>query len=530
MTEAFSVVQQRAAMMIQERKKELTRKLGNNAPEPTVVLTDDGYRGSGRLVVIGRKFDHRGLDLRIEVSSARNELEELNEVPDLVDVYLLRGTVNQEVRVLTIAVLQPSTEANHAVITVKYSLEDLCKLFKIKPPVDANVDTLKQLIRSECPQIAIRADWYGAKNNVFHYSGGADAKQGSGPIRLRTPTVKDFEDTEGVRNTNWNLAELLGPDRPVFLRFPELLVRDKQVATSLEVEAEYVADEGMLSHVVEAMERLAGAGKKQGELGVEALTKEVKNTLDHYYDLPGCPLLRQGFVLRHRSAKDDPTGTWLLAVKGRQVGEPGRQIRLTAQADLNGTVAASPEALRAFLADREADNPVARTLRHALGNTFDDLIAKHAPTKLFELEATRTRYTMRLADAVVVEFSADATAARTADRSARLHSFEFGLAHPGLYVEPGTSSSGGTLSGPALFEYASKGVVGASSAPPPDFTRTYHVPADLEDPSLFAKPDFVRFHKLVDNVIGTVFDLDRAKLTIGGDKGRQAARLFGLID
>ena len=55
------------------------------------------------------------------------------------------------------------------------------------------------------------------------------------------------------------------------------------------------------------------------------------------------------------------------------------------------------------------------------------------------------------------------------------------------------------------------------------------MPADLDQPALFDKPDFIAFHSLVDVVITDVLGLNRAALVVGGDKGRQAAKLLGLF-
>jgi hypothetical protein len=239
-------------------------------------------------------------------------------------------------------------------------------------------------------------------------------------------------------------------------------------------------------------------------------------------------MLKQYTVLRHRSAEKDPTGTWLLAVKGRRVGKGAQRIRLTAQADLDGKVATeSPTLLQEFLADREVDNPVARTLCDAFGN-FGKLIEVGVPKVMFTLTSTRTRYTISLADSVIVEFSADAWLGTCGDKTVALYAFEFGLAHPGLYVDPGTSSSGGSMSGPPGSSKPSLGV-GGYREEPPAYSRTYHVPQDLDNPALFEKKDFLAFHVLVKQVIREVLGFDPDLLEIGGDKGHQAATLLGLI-
>lgn len=485
-------------------------------------------------------------------------------------------------KVIPIDVLEIHPEQNVVEVKLTYDLDALAKALVGK---DSSAHDLPR----RYPELGILAQWLANRNGVNgpnHASGGLLEKGGSGKIFLRARTADDFKQADEVtpftQNREWNMSERLTADRkrPVLLAFGELLREGKELATTLEAEAEYEVDEPTLGAITSRMKDLLAIVQKNrslrtGERGddvpsrIRSMEREEKTYEDFYFDLVGkdgsggYPLLTHGIVLRRRSVPSkDPKGTYLFAVKGASRPEKvlgplpesapwaraeqerkrkqerlkiGR-IRLAAQVHLVEQVVEGKngaDLLKRFLCDRtNLDNAFARILRHALAECklaeLLDEPDRWSVVPVLKVTSTRVKYAMQLVeDTTVIEFSADRAVgegisdATSGNGSATVHSFELGVGHPGLNTANTPGGSGGSV----------RSRVSASSSAG-TIVRPYHVPDDLfhsrHGEAVFAKPDYRQFRSFSDDLV-SYLGLAREDLKPGGYKASVLAHKMGLV-
>jgi hypothetical protein len=485
-----------------------------------VFTTNAKFEGLARLIVNGYRCDETGLEFGVTVLC---NVGHVAKPHDLIPITLNRSIDD----VLdTIVILTPPPTQNMCTFTVAYTWDQLAKLLHVNP---AGGTSAHDAVVKVMPQAGVRASWWDNKtgnNAENHYSGGVDQKNGSGRIDLRVITVEDLKAAEAVPNTSWNAGEPLRDERPVFQTFSDILQPGKEMATTLEAESEYLVDQGQYNMVLDKLKALHGDKPTLATFGVEIMDDVgAKTSTDSYYDVPGFPLLRRAIVLRRRSVDGDLPGTFLFAVKGRTVsasGSPRERIRLASQVHLQDNV--KPARLAEFLTATLVDNAFARVLADGLGPGSGLTEAKAwldvAPRLI--LISKRIKYSFELAHSTTIDFSADMATA-TNDKSGvsqTIYSIEFGVGHPGLFVQD-TPASGGTPAPAPAQQHA--------PAQQPAVARPYHVPADLDNQALFSKPDYLQYQHLRDQVMTYLFGSATPELKVGGNKANTLATMLGLI-
>jgi hypothetical protein len=139
----------------------------------------------------------------------------------------------------------------------------------------------------------------------------------------------------------------------------------------------------------------------------------------------------------------------------------------------------------------------------------------------------RVKFTIELEHSTTVDFSADFAEGFVlgSNISASIFSFEFGVGHPGLNTAATSTSAQSSASNVRVGEFLQKEKQAAGK-----IIRPYHVPADLENPHLFTKPDFRQYKKLRDTVLTKVLNPNgRVRLGAGGNKATLLAIKLRLI-
>ncbi|MEZ3178288.1 CYTH domain-containing protein [Streptomyces pimonensis] len=482
--------------------------------KPAVTYGSEEWDAFGRLSLDNPVVNGDGVSV---TATIRSNPEHFADPHDMVTLRLERDL---DKTLDAIAVVTPGKDRtrqdqrNVARVAVTYSWEQLARLLDAPAEARADPARARAYVEDKMPRPGLRADWYvaarkGAKNTYIHRSGGADGKGHTGLLRLRPLTPKEYADAAvNQTRTEWNLSEDLTPDRPVYAAHSQVLQIGREMATTIEAEAEYVVTDGQLTRAIGVLELLVGAPAEAAEYGIRAATAHgVKETHDTYYDTAEHDLLKKGIVLRRRHVSTDPEGTFLFAVKGGTVTFRNEPFRLASQVHLSADPVTSPEVAE-FCLGTTPDNAFAAVLRDALGPQWGDkrLELRHALT----VHSTRVKFSLQLDNATTIEFSADTSHATTPDgrESSQIHCLELGVGHPGLFVADAAAGGPGTGT-----------TVAAQEAPL--FTRTYHLPKDLV-PELSAKADFRQFTGLRGMLVPVLLGPD--KTTPGGNKAQMLAR------
>ncbi|MEU3506403.1 hypothetical protein ABZ733_00540 [Streptomyces longwoodensis] len=497
------------------------------------MVTDRTFTTQARLTIGDYRLDDRGLHVNVLVQCV---LDKVAVPHDLIEIVLTKprvvpGLPPQDTVLETMLVLTPPVNDNRIQFDASYTWAQLARLLSL-PAAEGDP---RYRVCTAFPQLGVEARWYdrlaGGKNGVIHTSGGNKLKDGSGQIVLKPITQKDREASEVVRNTDWNLSEVLRESRPVYATHRDLLQPGKEMATTLEAESEFLVDAGQYQHVLAELSHLLDTPGLWPALGIHDLTcddldqkskrVEPRVSKDSYFDIPGLPLLTQGVVLRRREVpKKDKDGVYLFAVKGRTVslGGAGKErIRLASQVHLIDPV--DQVRLERFLADTSVDNAFARVLHDAVPR-FDP---RDVAIRLV-VHSKRVKYTFTLANSTTVEFSADEATAAFGTKSATLHCIEFGVGHPGLFIgqDSGAQGSADPVSAAPVQQQLPGGT--------PLVMRPYHVPRDLDNPALFEKRDYRQYQALRDSVLAHLFKTAEPKLEPSGNKAQRLARLLGMIE
>ncbi|MEU2778270.1 hypothetical protein ABZ646_36680 [Streptomyces sp. NPDC007162] len=506
----------------------------NPADHPQILnlttVTDRAFTSQARLTIGDYQHDDSGLHVNVLVEGV---LDQVAVPHDLIEIVLTKplvtpGKPTEDTQLETMLVLTPPVNENRIQFDAFYTWAQLARLLGLPTP---GAD-LRHAVCTAFPQLGVEARWYdrlaSGANGVLHTSGGNKLKDGSGQITLRPITQDDRKASEVVRNTDWNLSEVLRASRPVYVAYQDLLQPGKEMATTLEAESEFLVDSTQYQRVLGKLADLLHTPSLWSELGVTDLkcddldkeNGEVKPRVskDSYFDTPGLPLLTHGVVLRRREVKKDEAGVYLFAVKGRMVslGGTGKErIRLASQVHLIDPVQQSR--LEHFLADISVDNAFARVLNDALPGFDPSGVAIR-----LVVNSKRVKYTFTLENSTTVEFSADEATAAFSGKSAMLHCIEFGVGHPGLFIGqgPGAQGSGAQSSAAPVPLQPAGGT--------PLIMRPYHVAADLDNPALFEKRDYHQYQALRDSVLAYLFGTPEPKLELAGNKAQRLAHVLGM--
>jgi hypothetical protein len=496
---------------------------------PLVYGIEETFKALAQMRVQEAVYDASGLRFAIKIWC---NAEHRAAPYDLMQVFL---DFKQDTILDTVAVIAMPAGKNTVEFTASYTWDQLCALFHL--PLEKG-EVAQTAFTERVPQLGIRVVWLDAtetaqRNSINHYSGGLDAKHGSGVVSVRPITLEDLRAAEGVPKLNWNAAEPLLEGRPVFDTFSDLLQPGKELATTLEAESEFQVGEAQYRDVLDKLKTLTGNAETLKSLGiVKAEGGTPIKCIDTYYDTANLDLLRSKIVLRRRSVpvNDEKKGwVFLFACKGATFVNPQsrkEKIRLATQCHLQKGFKLTT--LVKFLTDeKNIDNAFARVLRDAMGA---DHPLVHAPEKWTTLgeriviESTRTKYSFELEYATTIEFSADEATVTIEGRPITIYSIEFGVGHPGLQVLNTQTTTANTTSGS-----------GGTTAPKMGraekilVQRPYHIPTDLKNPALFAKPDYLQFQRLRDQMLIRLFGSADPDLQPGGNKAHTLAGLHKLI-
>lgn len=301
-------------------------------------------------------------------------------------------------------------------------------------------------------------------------------------------------------------------------------------------------------------------------------------------------MLRNSVVLRHRhkpeikhKQKGDSPGTNLFAVKGRtrtpdvQSEErirPASQVYLT-----DGTLPDPTEnhdrlpELGRFVSGTDgppeaSTNPFARVVLDALPEQDRALLTGEVEGWLLRpilmITSERRKMALQIIGGPKIDFSADVATATLVpgaelppdlvlDDSATVCSFEFGVGHPGVGgsaavsartdggprpqtgEQPGSGKAGVRVVGKQGFENLSSifngsGPKGTGSPPEYVFGRTYHVPADAQNPDLLTSPDHLEYQRLRKSLMEKIkAEIKELEVEPGGSKATLLARRMGLL-
>lgn len=501
-------------------------------------------------------FTDEGLAFSVDVASKPSLIWDAG---DVVEIALQIPPMNYKVGDLRI-----QKDANQVNINGSFTYAELAKLLggndlnQLKQA--KTIKEKRNFLAALKPQMGFLAMWRTKdEKGEQHRSGGIDQKGGSGLVTFSSEVdLAALAKTEIIRNVGWNESELLKPGRPVYDAFKDLLQVNKELATTLEAESEYlVPDVNRHKEILAAMEQLAQMDpqKRETDYGIlkmdAASQKEYKDT---YYDFEGekeadFPLLRSEVVFRRREVATDEKGTNLIAVKGRtQKGsgsDAGEAIRLAAQMQMEYDPADPTHAARvaAFLKDKSADNAFSRTLRDALkAKGREGVLDAQGGVKVkkaLTIRSIRTKYKLWLANQTMIDFSADEAYGSTEtvpeDPKNVIYSFEFGVGHPGL-VASGAGGSGLAEEDPTLEKIQGLSNETVKAARLRDHLsvrnrllhRPYHIPADLDNPNLFKKSDYEQYKALRDSIMSKLF-LYKDKPLKGGNKASLLAVKMGLF-
>jgi len=462
----------------------------------------------------------------------------------------------------------PRGAANAVSIHVQYTYEELARLAKADLKGCRDGPAKREKIADTLPQMGVLAMWRTEEGRgEQHRSGGIDQKGGSGLINIvSTITTEALGTTEQyIRNVGWNEGELMKAGRPIYDQFPHLLQLEKEMATTLEAESEYMVTPEDYTRIKAAMATLVSMDPATLERDYAIVqpvkAAEEKVYEDTYYDLGGTtdegafPLLASDIVFRRRSVATDPAGTNLIAIKGRsqKSADGGEAIRLAAQIQTQYDLLAPDQQaeVRDFLRT-QGDNAFGRVLQDALRarGRADLLEQSFTIKKALAVSSIRTKYKMWLANQTMIDFSLDKAYGSTDEipksEDNVVYSFEFGVGHPGLVASASGAGLAEEEQSPELSRIKvleerqktepTKGREALLAAKQAEYQKTrsrlvhrpYHVPKDLENPSLFAKGDFAQYQNLRNDIISKLFRLDRGALLKGGNKAKVLAEKMGL--
>ncbi|MBA3531328.1 MAG: hypothetical protein H0T73_05335 [Ardenticatenales bacterium] len=480
-----------------------------------------------------------------------------------------------------VTVLEPTLDENYYKFEATYTYGCLAKIFGHNDLLKLGDDEAigKELAKRQ-PQFGVMAQWYANKgessNGANHTSGGLGRKGGSGVVNLRPISLEDLINSEEKqRNTEWNMGERMAPGRPVYDHFSKILQAEKEMATTLEAESEFMVDQGPFTTVVERMKALKANPEYWEHFGIRHMggSDTPKIYSDTYYDLQtksqegDLALLKNEIVLRRRSVKKelnsgkgDPDGTFLFSVKGASYkGKDEEMIRLASQINLDEealTTEEGLEKLKEFLLDSAvngelaADNAFSRVFNHALktkagfdlGDVNKEEKGNWTVKPVMQITSTRYKFLMELAHSTAIDFSADEAEGSVIDKSTgkldekikpeKVYSFEFGVGHPGL-TATNTASGGGSDGGGksvkdrmAMFGQSTQEKAKELSG---EIARPYHIEKDLENPALFEKGDYGQYRNLRDKVIAEAIGFKKGDLGRGGNKANVLAKKLGMI-
>ncbi|XUL90623.1 hypothetical protein ACQ86D_31625 [Streptomyces galilaeus] len=509
-----------------------TRLFGPSVADHPQILnlttaTDSDFTSQARLTIGDYQQDDSGLRVNVLIEGV---LDKVADPHDLIEIVLTKPLLiptkpTEDTALETMLVLTPPVNENRIQFDAFYTWAQLARLLGLST---AEGD-LRHRVCTAFPQLGVEARWYdrlaSGANGVLHTSGGNKLKDGSGQIAMRPITQEDRKASEVVRNTDWNLSEVLRASRPVYVTYRDLLQPGKEMATTLEAESEFLVRLDQYGLVLSKLTELLhtpGLWPKLGitDLKCDDLDKETgkvepRVSKDSYFDVPGLPLLTEGVVLRRREVpKKDKPGVYLFAVKGRTASLGKERIRLASQVHLIEPV--QQQLLEKFLADTSVDNAFARVLNDALPG-FNPL---GVAVQLI-VNSKRVKYTFTLENSTTVEFSADEATATFKDSSRTLHCIEFGVGHPGLFIgqESGAQGSGAKASAVP----SQQPLVGT-----PLIMRPYHVPDDLDNPALFEKRDYHQYRVLRDTMLNYLFGTPEPGLEPAGNKAQRLANMLGM--
>lgn len=545
----------------------------SGGPESSAAsATSKPYSGFGKLANLTYKFENGLLSMTAEVIG---KYDLIWKAGDLIAVELQLPTGRYHTGNIRIEkTSEAQTTGNSVTVSITYTYARLVRLVEkamgIPYTGQENADDMLDFISTNCQQMGLLITWRTEDGKgEQHRSGGIEARHGYGTINAKPLTLTDLKKTEdvGVRNTGWNESETLEQSGrkdtgSINTKFPNLVRLDKEIATTLEAESEYIISKEQYAQIIQAMQTLTGTGKEDllKQYGiVKEVDMEKKVYIDTYFDLDvgddSNPLLDRNIVFRRRSVpkdrnngKGDPEGTMLIAVKGssyRKQGKEEESIRLASQfeAKYNLLDEDQQQEVLNFLKSQDIDNPFARTMQDALGYKPEDnenpLNQAQKLKESITVESERTKYKLWLEHGTMIDLSVDeAKATRLNGQTVTVEnvedqivrSFEFGVGHPGL----ATSSAGGSglseqhthksapkSSNQVLYDQQMKNYrqqVGNL------VHRPYHVPQDLRNESLFKKDDYIQYMNLRDVLISKLFQMDKTELTRGGNKARLLAQ------
>lgn len=494
------------------------------------------------------------------------------DVRDLVPIYL-EGSAGSQTELIT--VVEPSSAKNKCSGTATYTWKAIAESLLLPGAAKMTQEQAHTAVLKKTETLGVSARWLaqttGAHNSQNHTSGGLMQKGGSGAVRLKEVSRDGLLATEATkRNTEWNMGEKLTRSRPAFESHKDIMKEGKELATTLEAESEFRVRPERFAQVVSRMTTLSRTKEYWSHFKILDMSASApKEYVDTYYDIAGTEtndnaLLQKGIVLRERHVETDPEDTFLLAVKGASyekppekghglkrtgsplLGAPARKpeerIRLASQVNLDrqsvlddegkGDVASAigQRELDKLVTDTSVDNPLGRTLDHALsdgkakgpnGTQMADLMGKTGHIKpALQIRSTRHKFMMNLDGGTAIDFSADEAhgyqldpdTGKVIDRkdpAPVVHSFEFGVGHPSLTASATASA--------------------ANVSAAPTVQRPYHVPMDLENPALFEKTDYKQFQSLRDGVIADALRDKGEVLEKGGNKAQVLAGMLGMI-
>ncbi|MFJ3230062.1 hypothetical protein [Streptomyces sp. NPDC086787] len=507
------------------QQKTWTAVYGTDTPTVTVKENTTSIEsGNGKLKVLDWAADDDGLRAVLLVHINRGHVAEPH---DLIELQLTRpfrnGTKTDDMPIDTIAVLTPDVNSASVDVEVRYTWAQLAKAAKLKGTAS------RSAFVAGFPQIGIQAVWYekvGDNNSPNHWSGGVKQKDNTGALLLKTLTDEERKRTEESFQDDWNLSEILRDGRPVWASFKEILQPGKEMATTLEAESEFMVSEAQLAKTIDLLGKLMKDRGLQQKFGIRVMKAGgTKVSTDTYFDIaPSYPLLSQQIVLRRRYVKGDPAGTCLLALKGRTVRnerDTSERIRLAAQVQVLETLMEKPAGLAPFLEDHSTDNAFGRALHDAVSSVTD----YSGLSAALVITAQREKFSFELENSTTIEFSADKAWVEQGGTKKTVYTIEFGVGHPGLSVQGG-GTGGGTVTEAGS---SSTTTTSTTTSSHPVIARPYHVPHDLENQGLFAKPDYAQFRTLRGQLLSHLFGDEASKLEPGGNKAHVLALLLGLI-
>ncbi|MGH1551989.1 hypothetical protein ACRAWF_07025 [Streptomyces sp. L7] len=287
-----------------------TRLFGPSVADHPQILnlttaTDSDFTSQARLTIGDYQQDDSGLRVNVLIEGV---LDKVADPHDLIEIVLTKPLLiptkpTEDIALETMLVLTPPVNENRIQFDAFYTWAQLARLLGL-PTAEGD---LRHRVCTVFPQLGVEARWYdrlaSGANGVLHTSGGNKLKDGSGQIAMRPITQDDRKASEVVRNTDWNLSEVLRASRPVYVTYRDLLQPGKEMATTLEAESEFLVRLDQYGLVLSKLTELLhtpGLWPKLGitDLKCDDLDKETgkaepRVSKDSYFDVPGLPLLTE---------------------------------------------------------------------------------------------------------------------------------------------------------------------------------------------------------------------------------------------